>query len=145
MSIKHYIYLLFGITLLAGSASAQNNPVEAQKVAYITSKLNLTTKEAEQFWPLYNEFQQKREDLKTEQKKLRQAAKENFEGMTDKEIETFIDNDFDYKQKELDLAKDFHKKMKSVLPMRKVALYYKAVEEFNKIILDKVKGPGPKK
>jgi hypothetical protein len=129
---------------MAGTTMAQN-PVEAQKVAFITNKLSLTTTEAQQFWPLYNEYQQKRENLKAEQKKLRKEAKENFEGMSDKEIESFIDEDFDFKQKELDLAKEFHKKMKAVLPMKKVALYYKAVEEFNrKIVEGNLKGPGPK-
>jgi hypothetical protein len=145
MRFNHYIYLLFVpiVIGMAGTALAQPNPnkkdaIEVQKVAYITNKLNLTTTEAQQFWPLYNEYQQKRDNLKIEQRKLRKEAKENFEGMTDKEIETFIDKDLEFKQKELDLAMDFHKKMKTVLSMKKVALYYKAVEEFNRSLADKV-------
>lgn len=147
MQFRNYIYLLFGLLLAAGSAVAQPGPkkdiLEAQKVAFITQQLNLTTSEAEAFWPLYNEYQQKRDNLKMEQRKLRQNVKENFDGMNDKDIETFIDQELDMKQKELDLAKEFHKKMKAVLPMKKVALYYRAVEEFNKSLLEKVNKPAP--
>jgi len=152
MKLKNYLYLLFGIMLMAGSAMAQQTPkkdaVEALKVAYINTRLALTPKEAEVFWPLYNEYQDKRDNLRMEQRKLRKDVKDNFENMTDKELETMIDQDLDFKQKELDLAKEFNKKMKAVLPMKKAALYYKAVEEFNKKMIEGIKegkmGPGGK-
>ena len=35
--------------------------VQALKVAFITKALNLTSAEAEKFWPIYNEFQDKRD------------------------------------------------------------------------------------
>jgi hypothetical protein len=144
MKFKIYIYLLFGIFLGTHTAIAQNDrkdAIEAQKVAFITKAINLTPKEAETFWPLYNEYQQKRDNLKMEERKLRKTVKENYDDMSDKELENFVDQELDYKQKELDLAKEFHKKMKAVLPMKKVALYYKAVEDFNKVLVGMVKGP----
>jgi hypothetical protein len=150
MQFFRYFYFLFGVLLVAGPVQAQPNnkkdKIEAQKVAFITQKLALTTAEAQAFWPLYNEYQQKRDNLRAEQKQLRKDIKENFEGLSDKEIETMIDQDLDYKQKDLDLAKDFNKKMKTVLPMKKVAMYYKAVEQFNKILFEETNklGPGPK-
>jgi len=61
-------HILLFITLLTGSISfahAQENEPDpgkrAQKmqalyVAYITQQLNLTTAEAEKFWPLHNQF-----------------------------------------------------------------------------------------
>lgn len=148
MNFKNFIFVFYSLLLPAAPVFAQPGPkkeLEAQKVAYITQQLALTTPEAQAFWPLYNEYQQKRDNLKEEQRKLRKSIKENFDSMSDKDVETFIDQELDIKQKELDLAKEFHKKMKAVLPMKKVALYYRAVEEFNKTLLDKVKsGPGPK-
>jgi hypothetical protein len=38
--------------------------VQAAKVAYITSKLALTTVQAQQFWPLYNEFEAARKKIR---------------------------------------------------------------------------------
>ncbi|MBK8151650.1 MAG: hypothetical protein IPK61_00345 [Saprospiraceae bacterium] len=54
---------------------AQNNPektnkqqllekIEAQRSAYITSKLDMTSDESTKFWPLYNEYSRKRMELK---------------------------------------------------------------------------------
>jgi hypothetical protein len=49
---------------LEGRALAQENtepkpeggPVEPLKIAYITRKLNLSTEEAQKFWPIYNDY-----------------------------------------------------------------------------------------
>lgn len=46
--------------------------MEALKIAYITKKLNLTTDEAQKFWPVYNQYMA---DLK----KTRQETRENFD------------------------------------------------------------------
>ncbi|MEP2238753.1 MAG: hypothetical protein ABJI22_10375, partial [Maribacter sp.] len=34
--------------------------INTLKVAFITEKLSLNTKEAQDFWPVYNEYQEKR-------------------------------------------------------------------------------------
>ena len=40
--------------------------IKASKVAFITNELNLTTTEAEKFWPLYNTFDDKQREIKKE-------------------------------------------------------------------------------
>ena len=40
--------------------------VKALKVAYITEQLELTTEEAQKFWPLYNAFDDKQAELRHE-------------------------------------------------------------------------------
>jgi hypothetical protein len=37
--------------------------VKVLKVSYITEKLNLTKKEAQKFWPIYNKFETERQSL----------------------------------------------------------------------------------
>ena len=37
--------------------------IESMKVAYITNKLDLTPEEARKFWPVYNSWQNKKEEL----------------------------------------------------------------------------------
>ena len=137
LKLKYYFFILFGM-LLSRSAGAQNkkDAIEVIRVKWITDSLRLTPLEAQQFWPLYNDYQQKLEDLRVQRRQARRNMKENFEGMSDKDIEAFIDQELDFKQKELDLAKDFHKKMKAVLPMKKVAVYYRTIEQFNKWIVE---------
>ena len=38
--------------------------VQALKVAFITKQLNLTSDEAEKFWPIYNDYQDKRDAVR---------------------------------------------------------------------------------
>src|SRR4051812_21621428 len=76
--------------------------IEAQKVAFITQKLNLTPEEAQKFWPVYNQYQDKIQELRKKRRQEGKTAKENFDALSDKELEQLIDNDLAMKQKELD-------------------------------------------
>ena len=49
--------------------------IRAYKVAFLTEKLNLSAKEAQKFWPLYNEFDQQRRFLLVNE---RQQIKQNI-------------------------------------------------------------------
>ena len=58
--------------------------------------------------------------------------------MTDKEIEALLDDELNLSQKEIDLRKRFHPQFKSVLSIRKVALLYKAEEQFKRRLLEEI-------
>ena len=60
-----------------GGANQENREkIKAQKVAFITSKLELNADEAQLFWPVYNEYQKKLEDISSGQKKNHEGGKE---------------------------------------------------------------------
>ena len=65
------MFLIIGSSVLAQNRRVQREEIEAQKRAYFTEKLNLTVEEAEKFWPLYNEFQDKRRALRAKRRELR--------------------------------------------------------------------------
>src|ERR1700749_3445006 len=52
--------------------------VQALKIAFITKRLSLTSAEAEKFWPIYNEYSDKREvvrkQLQADYKKIREQG-----------------------------------------------------------------------
>lgn len=112
--------------------------VKAMKVGYITEKLNLSTKEAQQFWPIYNEFDAKMEEIHQTMRKMR-----NKEGgineMTDAEVEKMINAHDELRQKELNIHKEYHAKFKAVLPIKKVAKLYKADHDFKRDLLKRIK------
>ena len=112
--------------------------IEAMKVAYITDKLDLTPKEAQQFWPVFNEFDDKLKDLRQGRKKDTKDGMDNLDQLSDKEVETLIDSEIGYRQRELDLMKEYHAKFKAVLPARKVAKLYRAQEDFKRELLKKI-------
>jgi hypothetical protein len=114
--------------------------VQAMKVAFLTDKLNLTAADAEKFWPVYNEFQDKRDDL---QKTFRQKAKITKdtppELLTDEKADEIINAQLQEEQSQLDLKKEYLPKFKKLIGSKKVVGMYLAEKEFNKMLLEKLK------
>lgn len=113
--------------------------LEAMKVAFITQKLELTPEEAQVFWPIYNQYSEKLQELRKKKRMESKSTKQNFDELSDKEVEQAVDNEMMYRQKELDIQKEYHAKFKSVLPIKKVAKLYTTEEQYKRVLLDKLK------
>jgi hypothetical protein len=146
-----FALLMIASLALTGHAFAQQGPggpnrekIEAQKVAYITTKLNLTTEEAQKFWPVYNEYQTKQKDLmKGPDDKPSNLSREEMMVLPEKEAARLADEELLHAQKMLDLRKEYHAKFKSVLSSQKVLLLYEAEKDFRRELLHQLRGQGP--
>ena len=139
--MKNLIILLFVfLTNFSFSQNeSKNDKVEAMKIAFLTNKLNLTAKEAQLFWPLYNEYNQKMETLRKAKKSEYDEIKSKNGTPTDKEITAYMEEVFITKQKELDLQKEYYNKYTKILSMKKVAQLYQAENQFKKELLRIIK------
>ncbi|MEJ6506279.1 MAG: hypothetical protein QNL86_06750, partial [Crocinitomicaceae bacterium] len=70
--------LMSSFTLLSQGKSKKNErkeQIEQAKIAFISRKIELTTEQAENFWPIYNEMQAEikahRKSIKTDLKQLK--------------------------------------------------------------------------
>jgi hypothetical protein len=117
----------------------QRKNIEAQRIAYITQELKLTPDEAKVFWPVYNEYEAKRHELKKSFRESGDNHKTDLDKLTEKEANQILDNQLVEAQKFLDLRKEYHAKFKSVLPAVKVLKLYDAEREFQKILMDKIR------
>lgn len=134
--------ILFGLFLLLTTlvtfAQRQNGKfadrLESYQVGFITQKLDLSTEEAQKFWPLYNQY-------RDQAKKLRQegSVAKSTEEMSDAEAEQFIKSSLDRESRELDLKKEFIQKLRPVLPARKIARLQDIEREFKKELLEKAR------
>ena len=114
--------------------------IETQKIAYITNKLALTATEAQQFWPVYNEFSDKNEELvKAFRKSNLEDRDVNVETISDKEAMDMADEQIIHAQKILDLRKKYHAEFKKVLPAKKLLKLYQAERDFKKFLLKEIK------
>jgi hypothetical protein len=73
--MKRYLLLvvfILGITMNGFTQEAdQKEPgkrLEALKIAYLTKKLDLSTEEAQRFWPIYNKYTEDIRSIRQEQK-----------------------------------------------------------------------------
>jgi len=124
----------FSTTILAQGGGKQRKKIEAQKVAYITQQLDLTSEEAEVFWPIYNKFQADKVALNKKYKPQKRMT-----NMSDAELEQHIQNTFKKDEELLVLKKSFFNEMKSKFSVRRVAKLMQAEKEFRTTILEKWK------
>ncbi|HEX8515824.1 MAG TPA: hypothetical protein VF868_06460 [Bacteroidia bacterium] len=117
--------------------------IESMKIAFLTKKLSLTPEEAQQFWPVYNQYTDKIQELRRKRRTEHKEIKHNIDEMSDKEVEQDVDNEIIFRQKEIDIQKEYHTKFKAVLPVKKVAKLYQAEEQFKRVLLDKLKRDQP--
>lgn len=117
--------------------------LKAQRVAFITQQLNLTEKEAQTFWPVYNSYQ-------AEMEQLRAAMEIKPQGdLTDKEAEDMMNSVLDAKAKEIDVQRRYIQKFKSAIPPRKIAMLFRSERQFKEKVISNIRdrrhgriGPG---
>ena len=107
--------------------------LKAQKVAFITTELELTEEESQKFWPVFNSYQGEIEALR--QGKDRKPVKT----MTDKEAEDFLIAKLDGKSKEIDIQKKYIQRLKSAIPTQKIALLFGLEKEFKEKVISNLK------
>lgn len=135
-----FFLLLFSSTVYSQEFSDKNEAIAAMKVSFITRKLNLTPKEAQAFWPVYNQYEEELETLRKNHRKMLNDAKDDFSELSDADIEKMVDEQVRFKQNEIDVLKKYHPQFKKALPVKKVVLLYRAEEEFKRHLIKQIKG-----
>ena len=141
--MKRIVTFLLGFILLV-PAMAQDEElplkddkamekIKAARIAYITEKLGLTPAEAEKFWPIYNEFDQKRKELRVEAKDLRKNP--DPAKTEDENQKVALAQQHEFRQKELNLEKDYSTKLLNVVSAQKVMALPKTERDFRTILL----------
>ena len=146
--MKKWIPVLILFFLSANLIFAQdesNHPqrrqrLKAQRVAFITERIDLTPNEAEEFWPMFNQFENEKNVI---QKKYKN--KKRLVNMTDEELEKHLLNNFTKDQELLDLKKSYFSKFKDIISIRKIAMLAVAEREFRKSIVNKLNGNRPRR
>ena len=104
--------------------------VEAMKVGFMTERLNLTPEEAKVFWPVYNKYRSELNALRKSRATELMTARINFDNYSEEQVNKLIDNEMNFRQRELDLTRKYNEEFKKVLPVKKVALLYRAEQQF---------------
>lgn len=117
----------------------ENSPIAdrilAKKMAFFTDKLQLSSEEFQNFWPLFTQFEKEQRQIRLKYRTKRTA----FKYMTDDEAEAFIENNFKMEEEILSLKKDYYSKFRKVMPVRKLAMVNKVNREFKEEILKQLR------
>lgn len=124
-----FVFVLF----FTGRAYTQDDEavekIRAAKVAFFTNKLSLSTTEAQAFWPIFNEYEDKHHQLKKKKRSLMMGR--FIEEKSDNELIADLRKMHELRQNEVELDKEYLEKYLKVLPPQKVADYYRAERQFS--------------
>ncbi|KAB2814860.1 periplasmic heavy metal sensor [Phaeocystidibacter luteus] len=134
-----FAFLAFSYTAFA-QPQGRGERLEALRTAYITQEVNLTSAEAEKFWPIHNEMSEELKETREERHQLlrRYRSSSSIENADSDDLKEMMERFFELEAEELAIRKKYHTRFLEVLSAQKVALIYRAEEEFKRELLRRV-------
>ncbi len=146
--MKRIAPLIMLLLLAANLLHAQTTEekIKAARIGLITQRLNLTPEQAQRFWPIFNEFDAKKQGLNRELEQARSGY--NFSNMSDQKANELIELSLQRKADELALEKEYLNKLRDVVTPVQVLKLIKAEQDFKNELLKRLRqrqqqrGPG---
>lgn len=105
-----------------------------KRIAYFTDKIGLTTQEAQLFWPIVNDIQDRSFTLNHEMMRLIRIPRQERENK-ETDYEKINVRMAEIRQQQADLDKERYIKLKAILSPEKLYKYYLAEEGFSRELL----------
>jgi len=129
---------------MAQRDSDRRERIKAQKVAFITERLELTPKEAQEFWPIYNAFEENTHEMRhSDLKKIRETMRRD--NLSDKEAQEVITKYMTYEDKLHAAKKQLVKDLSTAIPPQKIIKLKAAEDAFNRKLMEMLRERRKKK
>lgn len=146
MKIKNIlpiVLFLVGFSFYAQSEKIdeKREKIKAFKVSFLTTELELTSNEAEKFWPIYNAFDDKQYELRHEKMKtyFRKLNDDSVNSLSEKEASALL-SQIESTDKELYyLREKYMSNLRKVLSAKKILKLKKSEDDFNRKLLKQYK------
>lgn len=136
------ILLAFFLLLSVGiqAQSEKHEKIKALKTAYFTSELELSSTEAEKFWPVYNSYDTKMRDIRRlERKEIFEKFKTGIDNLSDEEANALIDKAYQLEAQSLQLKDELTKNLREIISPKKIIKLRKAEDDFKRKLLEQYK------
>jgi len=135
-----FIIMLCPLFIFSQNISEEKRKkIESQKIAFITKALDLSSEEAQVFWPIYNDFSDEMKTIRKKRREVFSKARKNRSSLTEKEIGIIIDERLKMEQETLDLKVKYNKEFQEVISNKQISALYHAEEELKKELLHRIK------
>ena len=134
-SVIFVTFLLSSHVLFAQNKEAMKK-IESARIALFTERLSLTPEQAEKFWPLYREYNERRKNLRLELRDAREGV--DIKNLSDEQSKMLMEKALDIKQKELNLEKDYATRFQNVISTQQVLRLKNAEHDFQQMLLQRL-------
>lgn len=138
--MKNYYILIIcflSSTLIQAQRQDKRAELKALKIGYLTKQLELTSSEAEVFWPIYNEFDKKMFELR--QQKILKSRNLNIESLSNEDALELIESMKESEKSKFEYESQLIDDLMKILPPKKIILLKKSEIEFGKQVLEQYK------
>ncbi|OCB75526.1 sensor of ECF-type sigma factor [Flavobacterium crassostreae] len=134
------LFFLLGSVSFYGQQESMKNKkqqIHALKIAFLTSELDLSPKEANQFWPVYNAFDQQQFEIRHQKMKVckNEINATALNKLSEKEALLLLDKIESSEEELYRLRKKYQTDLKQILPAIKILKLKKSEEDFNRKLL----------
>jgi len=128
---------------LRAQSQEQIDKFNEERKVYFTEELELTESESKAFWPLYEDFHNRKMKLVEDERNTWIYAHKNAENLTDKEILETLEKAYTLKDKQLQLEREYYQeKFLDALPAKKVLKLGKVEWDFRRYLIRKLREDG---
>ena len=138
MKAKQLITVLFLLcSVVFYSQEGKKEQIKALKIAHITKDLDLSSTEAEKFWPIYNTFDEKQFDLRmVKMRKIRQELQsKSTETMSIQEATLLLNQIEALEEETYQNKKKFMLELRKIMSPVKILKLKQSEDDFNKTLL----------
>lgn len=137
------LIIVLPLLLISLNSSAQKGPgrerIKTLKVAFLTERLDLSSKEAQQFWPIYNEHEDVIETIKRDERAQIRERGFDINSLSDEEASALLAEFLKIKKRKEFAEQKFLTQMQSVISDKKIILLIKAEEDFKRRLLQQMR------
>ena len=128
--------LLLPLGVLAQNEEALTK-IQNAKIAMITERLNLSSEQAERFWPIYNEYSTRQREIRQEYTNVRQQVGDP-QNATEEQNKRLLELALRVKDNQLQLEREYTDRMLRVINNRQMVNLRKAEEDFRKMLIERM-------
>lgn len=135
---KLILILTLFVTFNSVQSQDRRDKIKEFKIAFITERLNLSSEEAQTFWPIYNAHEAKIEGIrKNDLREVREAMRRG--NLSESEAKQVLNQFMSVQDKLHQANKQLVKDLDNVIPPQKIIALKAAEEEFKRVLVGKLK------
>ena len=120
-------FMLFSFAGMTQKKEEHRERIKALKTAHITEGLNLSSREAQQFWPIYNDYEEKRRSLYRKER----ADIPSLECVTEESAAARLDEYVEIEKQDYLLKKKYYRDLGNIFSAKRIIQLKKVEDEFN--------------
>ena len=132
-----WVFVIPGITpALSQQIDEAREKIESARIALITERLELTPSQAEKFWPVYREYQERLNSLRMEFRQAQGGVRKD--NLSEEESRKMVELGLQLKEQQLSLEKTYSDRLSKIITNRQLLALRKAEDDFRRMLLERL-------